>query len=599
MAATISMQPQASLEPVSDYSVAPMSVTCPISSYHALGLGDAFTSTSRANSFRTSNAVPAAAHPLPIEPSMGLELVDSSDLWPLLQQLQSLQLQQAQEQQLLPQQPQQEAPLHQLTQQLQQQVFHAQQQLLRLEQDEQQLRNHLDTQQLQQPQQQQQVLLAQQRLLQMEQEEQQLRQQLKTQPLRQQQQQQHMWGPDQLKLLRGGAAAAAAAADGTGALATAAPVPSTVMLTRAMLPSYSSTAVDGSAESFTTAPMATAQLAYVPPAAAVPGTHTAGGLGDPEGYLQELFQVQLSYQQQQEHQQQQQLYESVTSVTGVASRAPSSSCLSRVSLASLDEDSEGWGLEGPLDSFRKPLGGVPQQQQLSRSRRTVRSATWGSDRFTNCQLSALAEITEEEEAGEAVGGQGRYGHVSSGGSRGGGRKGLPTKRATWGAGIFQNRRAQQQQQQLPSNFTELSRSGSNSSSRRPSVDYSQYPCPPNGFNHVPRTNNSSRRSSVDYSQFDPPVSRANSGTRKSCFTQPPGGTGAAAAADGGVRNAGKGEKHQRMEPPKWAGEFWNPLAEAVKSGQLANGGTGVFIPRSMQAALEAQAPGRGADKNKE
>jgi hypothetical protein len=33
--------------------------------------------------------------------------------------------------------------------------------------------------------------------------------------------------------------------------------------------------------------------------------------------------------------------------------------------------------------------------------------------------------------------------------------------------------------------------------------------------------------------------------------------------------------------PKWAGTFWNPLAEVVRSGQIKNKGTGVFLPPGM------------------
>ena len=50
---------------------------------------------------------------------------------------------------------------------------------------------------------------------------------------------------------------------------------------------------------------------------------------------------------------------------------------------------------------------------------------------------------------------------------------------------------------------------------------------------------------------------------------------------------------KRVEPPRWAGSFWHPMAEVVKSGQIANGGTGVFIPKSMAAAMAA-----AADKEK-
>jgi len=48
-------------------------------------------------------------------------------------------------------------------------------------------------------------------------------------------------------------------------------------------------------------------------------------------------------------------------------------------------------------------------------------------------------------------------------------------------------------------------------------------------------------------------------------------------------------RRNSVEAPKWAGAFWNPMAEVVKSGQLPNGGTGFFIPKSMQAALAGQA----------
>jgi hypothetical protein len=56
----------------------------------------------------------------------------------------------------------------------------------------------------------------------------------------------------------------------------------------------------------------------------------------------------------------------------------------------------------------------------------------------------------------------------------------------------------------------------------------------------------------------------------------PGGVGAAA------RNGGRaGPVHQA---PKWAGLHWHPMADVVKSGQIANKGTGVFIPGGVKAS---------------
>jgi hypothetical protein len=55
----------------------------------------------------------------------------------------------------------------------------------------------------------------------------------------------------------------------------------------------------------------------------------------------------------------------------------------------------------------------------------------------------------------------------------------------------------------------------------------------------------------------------------------PGGAGAA-------RNGGRsGPVHQA---PKWAGSHWHPMADVVKSGQIANKGTGVFIPGGVKAS---------------
>eukprot|EP00775_Hariotina_reticulata_P006895 gene6895-7111_t len=36
--------------------------------------------------------------------------------------------------------------------------------------------------------------------------------------------------------------------------------------------------------------------------------------------------------------------------------------------------------------------------------------------------------------------------------------------------------------------------------------------------------------------------------------------------------------------PKWAGKFWHPMAEVVKTGQMSNKGTGVFIPGGPKSA---------------
>jgi hypothetical protein len=38
------------------------------------------------------------------------------------------------------------------------------------------------------------------------------------------------------------------------------------------------------------------------------------------------------------------------------------------------------------------------------------------------------------------------------------------------------------------------------------------------------------------------------------------------------------------QAPKWAGSHWHPMADVVKSGQLANKGTGVFIPGGLRSA---------------
>jgi len=38
------------------------------------------------------------------------------------------------------------------------------------------------------------------------------------------------------------------------------------------------------------------------------------------------------------------------------------------------------------------------------------------------------------------------------------------------------------------------------------------------------------------------------------------------------------------QAPKWAGSQWHPMADVVKSGQLANKGTGVFIPGGLRSA---------------
>ena len=45
--------------------------------------------------------------------------------------------------------------------------------------------------------------------------------------------------------------------------------------------------------------------------------------------------------------------------------------------------------------------------------------------------------------------------------------------------------------------------------------------------------------------------------------------------------------------PKWAGTFWNPLAEVVKSGQIKNKGTGVFIPPGMKVEEDEQGAEQG------
>jgi hypothetical protein len=57
----------------------------------------------------------------------------------------------------------------------------------------------------------------------------------------------------------------------------------------------------------------------------------------------------------------------------------------------------------------------------------------------------------------------------------------------------------------------------------------------------------------------------------------PGGAAGAAARNGGR----SGPVHQA---PKWAGSHWHPMADVVKSGQIANKGTGVFIPGGVKAS---------------
>uniref|UniRef100_A0A383WNJ9 Uncharacterized protein n=1 Tax=Tetradesmus obliquus TaxID=3088 RepID=A0A383WNJ9_TETOB len=53
------------------------------------------------------------------------------------------------------------------------------------------------------------------------------------------------------------------------------------------------------------------------------------------------------------------------------------------------------------------------------------------------------------------------------------------------------------------------------------------------------------------------------------------------ASGAGRNNGGKsGPVHQA---PKWAGSHWHPMADVVKSGQIANKGTGVFIPGGVKA----------------
>ncbi|KAF6252328.1 hypothetical protein COO60DRAFT_1644141 [Scenedesmus sp. NREL 46B-D3] len=84
------------------------------------------------------------------------------------------------------------------------------------------------------------------------------------------------------------------------------------------------------------------------------------------------------------------------------------------------------------------------------------------------------------------------------------------------------------------------------------------------------------------------ASAASTGSARNSPTDAAGRRPAAFGADdragcaGAARNGGRqGPVHQA---PKWAGSHWHPMADVVKSGQIANKGTGVFIPGGVRAS---------------
>jgi hypothetical protein len=376
-------------------------------------------------------------------------------------------------------------------------------------------------------------------------------------------QQQQLLGYEQLHVFPDGAAACSSIAAFTPPPTPAAAASASIQGTAAM--------AAGSSWKYHPAPA-------IAPAAILP-VQSAATLADPDQYLKELLQVQLTYQQQQQQHQEQQLLAPLAT-----SRTSSGSCLTPLSYLGDNNGVQVWesALDTLLPSSRPhPQSHYPAHQQ-NRNSRGLRSATWGSDRFTSSHLTTLAELTEDIGGCEAGGGDGSecglhplQPRVIS--HRSAGRKGLPTKGATWGAGMFASGR---RRGQVSGVAYEPNTSSSGGNSRRSSCT---------GPSHDPLV---SRSSSVTSSSSNHRRGGGASLNRAASGTAQGGSSQAASAGASGRRSAGKGESVQqqqqrgRVEPPRWAGEFWHPLAEALRTGQLANGGTGVFISRSMQEALK-------------
>jgi hypothetical protein len=106
--------------------------------------------------------------------------------------------------------------------------------------------------------------------------------------------------------------------------------------------------------------------------------------------------------------------------------------------------------------------------------------------------------------------------------------------------------------------------------------------------------NTSQRASIDIPLSRTPDGRCpprktasivSTGSARDSPTHAAGRKSATFSAEdrpGAARNGGRaGPVHQA---PKWAGSHWHPMADVVKSGQIANKGTGVFIPGGVKAS---------------
>lgn len=60
-------------------------------------------------------------------------------------------------------------------------------------------------------------------------------------------------------------------------------------------------------------------------------------------------------------------------------------------------------------------------------------------------------------------------------------------------------------------------------------------------------------------------------------------TGIGGCGSRGATGPGRNGQQPLHQAPKWAGSHWHPMADVVNSGQLANKGTGVFIPGGVKS----------------